>query len=176
MHVYHFSEATPLIKFIDEKKDRIIGGTLKRLDTLYWPIYERANISELPVILEMDDYCIVVNYLLVSDIEIRIGKKEALMKDEDAAYLFNIRNEMQDYYEEELELGIKKALIENCKIEDIQIERFSEAFECNSATGEMRPEGGDYFSVIRIYLDRGVTLCLCGVDAITDGYVKVWCE
>lgn len=51
MHVYHFSEATPLIKFIDEKKDRIIGGTLKRLDTLYWPTYERANISELPVIL-----------------------------------------------------------------------------------------------------------------------------
>ena len=108
--------------------------------------------------------------------ELVIGTKEELVKDQEVADIVNIRGQVYDYYCEEFGRGIKKELIENCKIVDIQVNRFSEAFECNGATGEMRPDGGDYFSTIRICLDSGGSLCLCGVDSITDGYVEVWYE
>ena len=176
MNTYSFTEATPLLKFIDENKRYIIGSTLKYLHTEYWPEHGQRSLSDIPVVLEMADYCIVVNYLIYSDIELIIGKKEEIVTDQDVAYIVNIRNEIHDYYSEEFGCGIKKEQVENCKIVDIQVDRFSEAFECNGATGEMRPDGGDYFSTIRICLDSGVILCLCGVDSITDGYVEIWYE
>ena len=82
---------------------------------------------------------------------------------------------MIDYYDEELELGEEKHLIENCVITDIQIERFSYEFECD-IQGNIRPEGGDYFSTIRLYLDSGKVLCFRGADSICDGYIEIWCE
>ena len=176
MKTYSFTEATMLMKFIDENKENIIGCSLKQFHTEYWPHYGRSSLSDIPVVLEFANYCIAINYLIYSDIEIVIGTKDKLQRNKTIADVINIRNVIHDYYSEEFELGIKKELIEGCKIVDIQIERFSEAFECNGATGEMRPDGGDYFSTIRICLDSGVVLCLCGVDAITDGYVEVWCE
>ena len=125
--------------------------------------------------LELEEYCVVVNYLIQSDIELVVGKKEEIVNIQDVAHIVNIRNVIHDYYSEEFERGIKKNLIENCKIVDIQVDRFSEAFECNT-NGDIRPAGGDYFSTIRITMDSGVILCLCGVDSITDGYVEVWYE
>ena len=176
MKTYSFTEATMLMNFIDENKENIIGCVLKQFHTKYWPQYGRRSLSDIPVVLELPNCCIAINYLIYSDIEIVIGTKDELERNEEIANVINIRNEIIDYYSEEFEMGVKKELIESCKIVDIQIERFSEAFECNGATGEMRPDGGDYFSTIRIYLDSGVVLCLCGVDAISDGYVEVWCE
>ena len=175
MNTYSFTEAAPLLQFIEENEKCIIGSTLKYLHTEYWPEHGRRSLSDIPVVLELADYCIIVNYLIYSDIELIIGKKEELVKDQDVEYLVNIRDRRYDYYSEEFERGIKKELIEDCKIVDIQVDRFSKAFECNT-NGDMRPDGGDYFSTIRIYLDSGVVLCLCGVDSITDGYVEVWYE
>ena len=176
MNTYSFTEATPLLQFIEENKTSIIGSTLKYLHTEYWPEHGERNLSENPVVLEFTDYCIVVNYLIYSDMELVIGKKEEIVNNQDVAYIVNIRNKIHDYYSEEFDRGINKELIENCKIVDIQVDRFSEAFECNGATGEMRPDGGDYFSTVRVCLDSGIVLCLCGVDSITDGYVEVWYE
>lgn len=176
MNTYSFTEATPLLKFIEENKKYFIGSELKYLHVEYWPELGRRSLTDIPIVLEFENYCIVVNYLIYSDMELIIGKREELLKDQDFECSLNIRNHMQDYYSEEFELGIKKELIENCKIVGIQVDRFSEAFECDGATGEMRPDGGDYFSTIRFCLDSGVVLCICGVDSITDGYVEVWCE
>lgn len=176
MNTYSFTEATPLLQFIEENKTSIIGSTLKYLHTEYWPEHGRRSLSDIPVVFEFENYCIVINYLVYSDMELIIGKKEELVKDRDVEFLVNIRDRRYDYYSEEFECGINKELIENCKIVDIQVDRFSEAFECNGATGEMRPDGGDYFSTVRVCLDSGIVLCLCGVDSITDGYVEVWYE
>ena len=176
MNTYSFTEATPLLQFIEENKTSIIGSTLKYLHAEYWPEHGRRSLSDIPVVFEFENYCIVINYLIYSDMELIIGKKEELVKDRDVAFLVNIRDRRYDYYSEEFEHGINKELIENCKIVDIQVDRFSEAFECNGATGEMRPDGGDYFSTVRVCLDSGIVLCLCGVDSITDGYVEVWYE
>ena len=40
----------------------------------------------------------------------------------------------------------------------------NDAFECDAITGEIRPEGGDYFSVIRLHLDSGTVLYFCSAD------------
>ena len=175
MNTYHFTEATPLLKFIDENKENIIGCTLCYFHAEYWPCHGRSDISDIPIILELTDYCIAIEYVIYSSIWITIGTRDELKENHDIGCVIDLRNRIQDYYCEEFEEGICKELIENCKIVDIQIERFSDAFECNT-NGDIRPAGGDYFSTIRITLDSGVVLCLCGVDSVTDGYVEVWYE
>ena len=175
MNTYSFTEATPLLKFVEANKKHIIGSKLKRLHIQYWPNHGRNSLNEIPVVLEFENYCIAVNYLIYSDMELLIGTKGELVKDQILAAVVNIRNEVHDYFSEEFGCGIQKELIENCKIVDIQIERFSDAFEYNT-NGDIRPSCGDYFSAIRICLDSGISLCLCGVDSITDGYIEVWCE
>ncbi len=173
MKKYHFTEAEPLIKFIDDNRNVIIGSTLKYLHTLYWPFRGRISYSEKPVILEFDDFCVVIKYFVYSDIEIIVGTKEELIVDNDL--LFNVRDVLVDYYGEEFGDGVEKELVENRKIIDIKIDRFSEEFECNTQ-GDIRPAGGDYFDTIRICMDSGLSLCICGEAAIMDEYVDVWCE
>ena len=175
MKSFSFIEATPLIKFIEENKKHIIGHTLKKFHTQYWPEHDTYHISDIPVVLELDDYCIVVHYLVTSDIELVIGQKEDLIKDPYVEHVVNLRHELPDYYHDFLNQGIPKELIENCKILDIHVERFSDAFEYNIA-GDERPNGGDYFSTIRLCLDSDLKLCFYGEDAICDGYIRIWCE
>ncbi len=61
-------------------------------------------------------------------------------------------------------------------IAGIEVERFSEAFECEPSSGAVRPAGGDYFSTIRLVFRNGRKLCICGDDAEADGYTVVWAE
>ncbi len=176
MKSYSFDEARPLKEFIEANKDKIVGHILSRLHVEYWPEYNRCHISDMPVVLELENYCIVVYYLIPSDIEIIVGMKDEVSQNKDVAYVFDTGKEVVDYYSEEFKTGINKELIENCTIKEIEIQCFSKAFECNPCTGEMRPEGGDYFSTIRLHLDSGVILCFCGAESILDGYIEVWCE
>lgn len=176
MHSYNFIEAKPLLDFIEKNKDKIIGHTLKKLHTEYWPDCGRVSLSDNDVVLELDDYCIVINYLIISDIQITVGSKEDVSQNQETAKIINYRNVIQDYYAAEFERGVKKELIEERRIEKIEIERFSESFECNASTGKTRPDGGDYFSDIRLYLDSGLMLCLCAADSTMDGYIELWCE
>ena len=174
MWKFQFVEATPFIEFIEKNKSRIIGHILKELFTDYWPDKIRYMMSDQPFIIRIDDLFIMINYLIPSDIELIIGSKEEIAQ-VDKCDMLQIKNRLQDYYEEEFEDGVKKELIEGRIITGIDIERFSEEFECN-CQGKTRPAGGDYFSTIRIRLDSGTTLCLCGDDAIVDGYMRFWCE
>lgn len=178
MKEYSFDEATPLIDFIQKNRDRIIGKTLNNLYINYWPEYTRYVISDEPVILSIDDYCIVLDYILISDFKISIGKKEEVMEHEDWAFVVDCRNHYHDYFCEEFqrgfERGVEREYIEGCKITDIKVDRFSEAFEY-TLQGDMRPDGGDYFSTISLYLDSGVILSFCGEAAMMDGYIRVWC-
>ena len=176
MKTYSFTEATPLINFIAENKKHIIGSTLKYFGAEHWLFHNREMISEWPVVLSINNYCIAVNYLVPSDMELITGTEEELTQIKELKWVVESRNEIIDYFGEEFGDGIKKELIEGCTIKDIQIERFSEAFECNGPTGEMRPEGGDYFSTIRMHLNSGIVLCLCGAPALWDGYIEYWCE
>lgn len=175
MRTYHFTEAEHLTTFIKENKEKILGCCLHQLYTDYWPCHQRTSISDIPVVIVLSDYYLIIKYLIPSDIEITIGTKDEIVKDDEIAHVISLKNDMVDYYCEEFGDGIKKELIENCKIEDIQVERFSDAFECNT-NGDMRPKDGDYFSTIRVFLDSGKVLCFCGADSVLDGYIEIWCE
>ena len=176
MKTYTFTEATPLLNFIAENKQHIVGGTLKRFDAEYWLHHNSKIISDLPIVLLINDYCVAVNYLVPSDMELIIGTKEELTKTQEIHLVVTARDEIIDYFGQQFETGIKQECIEGCTIKDIHIERFSDEFECNGATSEMRPAGGDYFSTIKLHLDSGVVLCLRGAEAILDGYIEYWCE
>lgn len=169
-----FIEATPFIEFIEKNKNKIVGHILKELYTDYWPRKSRRMMSDRSFILKIDDFFVMIKYLIPSDIELAIGSEKEIVQ-VDKCGMLQIKNELQDYYNEEFDDGVRKELIEGRIITGIDIERFSEEFECNSQ-GETRPTGGDYFSAIRIHLDSGTTLCLCGDDAIADGYIRFWCE
>ena len=174
MKEYHFIEAEPLVQFIKRNQTEIIGHTLKNLYTEYWPDKGRYVISDMPVIIEMDNCIWIVNYFVPSDIHIKVCKK-AEIEDEDEKRILTIKDEIIDYYGEEFNLGEEKQMIENCILSDIKIERFSSEFEYN-IQGDVRPNGGDYFSTIRLYLNSGKVLCFCGADSILDGYIEIWCE
>ena len=175
MRTYRFTEAEHLIAFIKENKEKIIGCCLHQLYTDYWPCCQRTSISDIPVVIAISDYYLIIEYLIPSDIEITVGTKDEIVKNNEIVDVMSNKSEMVDYYNEEFGDGIKKELIENCKIEDISVERFSNAFECN-IDGDMRPQGGDYFSTIRVFLDSGKVLCLRGAEALLDGYIEIWCE
>jgi hypothetical protein len=176
MREYDFTEATPFIEFLDKHRDKIIGSRLKSLYVHIWPEYRGCVFFDCPAVLELDAGFVVISYYLPSDIGITFGTKEEIMQIREAADVIDGKYLMVDYYRREFDLGIKKEEIENCKIVRVTVDRFSNAFECNPCTGEMRPEGGDYFSTIRLFLDSGITLCFCGEDSISDGYMDMWCE
>ena len=176
MQEYRFKEAAPLVKFIESHETDIIGQPLKNLYIDYWPNRNRSGISDRPVVLELGNRYIVVYYLVPSDLRVLIGDRVEIEKNKDVANILNIKTVVRDYYNSEFGDGIPQDEIEGCLIENIEIKRFSEAFECDPITEEIRPDGGDYFSTIRIYLDSGTVLCLRGADSIMDGYIEIWCE
>ena len=132
--------------------------------------------SDESIVIEMDNCWIELQYYFTSDLTFTIGIQEEIEQCPAAMRTIEIRDNFVDYYCEEFGAGVKKELIEGSKIKSIEIERFSESFECNPCSGEMRPDRGDYFSTIRIHLDSARTLCLRGADSIFDGYIEIWCE
>ena len=181
MKEYNFIEATPLLYFIEKNQDKIIGTHLKNLYINIWPRHGRCDILEDPIVLDFDCFLIAIDYLVPSNMDITIGSREEMMGINRIADVLSIKDRRIDYYSENdyypgFFNPIKKEEIENCKVVKIDVERFSSAFECDPCTEEIRPEGGDYFSTIRIYLDSGLALCFCGADSILDGYIEVWCE
>ncbi len=174
MQRYSFSEATGFLVFIEKHFDMLVGHVLAELFTDRWPLINHEIITDEPIILRIDDCYIVINYFIPSDIELIIGSKEEIAQ-YDGNGIINTKNVFTDYYNEEFSDGIPKNLIEGCLIQNIELERFSKSFECN-IQGDVRPDGGDYFSTIRFFLDSGTILCLCGSSSKDDGYCRIWCE
>lgn len=135
-------------------------------------------IDDNMVFLALDDYCIGIEYLFESDLSILTAdKKDFLIENA-------IHNDSGDKYARfhSRLTAVRDVYSDWCvwmpameqKIVDVQVERFSQAF--NSRGDEIRPEGGDYFSTIRLVLEDGAKLCFRGMDAMSDGYVEVWME
>ena len=169
MKSFYFEEATPLIDFFEQHKNNIIGHTLEELITDNWPVKAQRVLSDTPVILKLDNCTLVVTYYFPSSMTIRVCTEEELENDMNIVGLLHCGPHHFDRRE------IRKQKIQGRKIADITVERFSDAFECDPH-GDVRPAGGDYFSTIRLFLHKGKTLCLRGVDSIIDGYSEMWCE
>ena len=173
MKTYTFTEAKPLLDFIESHSKEIIGHRIKTLYINYWPELDRHIMSDEPVVLEMDNGCILLEYLIYSDLTITTGTKDEIHQQDRVDIVMSFRDEIINYFE--FADSIKKDDIEGRKVINITVDRFSHAFEYN-IQGDERPEGGDCFSTIRLHLDNGVKLCFCGADAEADGYIFSWCE
>ena len=176
MREYCFTEATPFIEFLDKYQSKIIGTQLKNLYIDSWHSYGQRVWSDQPVVLELDNCFVVINYFIPSDISILVGTKNEVLRDKDVNKMIHRKDQFFDYCGREFGFGVKPEEIKNCRITETEVEKFSSAFECNPSTGAGRPDGGDYFSTIRLYLDSGATLCFCGADSMDDGYIQVWCK
>ncbi len=172
METIRFTEAEPFIEFIERNKQSILGHTLVQYCSDWWPV-NRKWITDEIIILEMDDYCLAFSYLIPSDIEITIGTKKELESDKNYVEMLHIKQHLRSFFEDDPYYNETKHLIEGCKVVGVEVERFSKEFECNCYTGETRPDGGDYFNVIRLFLDSGTTLCF---DGYGEGYTEFWCE
>ena len=175
MNVYSFTEAQPLMDFIASHYNEIVGHTIKKLYINFWPGLGlfKYIMSDEPVVLEMDNGCIRLTYLVFSDLTITTGSKEELQQDEEVERVMRVRDSVTNYFT--FDDSVKKEDIEGRTVTDISVDRFSCAFEYN-IQDDMRPEGGDYFLTIRLYLDNGMRLCFCGADAEADGYIFSWVE
>ncbi len=172
MKKFEFTEATPLIQFIEKHREKIIG---QRIRGVYCNMYFNPEMLDLstdePIAFLLDDYDIIIKYLFLSNMTVYVAESGSVKKDASLNFLYkdvpgsqNVRH----YLNEET------FPYAGCKIQDITVMPFSKAFEINPSTGEMRPDGGDYFSRITIHLDNGERLFLCAAPSICDGYLDVW--
>lgn len=173
LKTFRFKEARPLLDFIDSYSKEIVGHTIRTLYINFWPDLDHPIMSDEPVILEMDNRYILLEYLIYSDLTITIGNRDELRQNDRVDAVMSIRDNIINYFE--FCDSVKKEDVEGQTVIKVTVDRFSHAFEYN-IQGDERPEGGDYFSTIKLYLDNGMILCFCGADAEADGYICSWCE
>jgi len=164
---FSFREAQPLLAFLEQNRDKIVGKTIQNFytDNCF------GSISDQPLVFELDDYVLVLHYFLYSDMTVQIVDAEQFHADETLAFLYE--NAPANRKKNHCVLNSPFPGLD-CKITDIQVERFSEEFEVCPVTGKTRPAGGDYFRTITIHLDNGEPFYISGCDAGSDGYVEIW--
>ncbi|MDO4983787.1 MAG: hypothetical protein Q4E35_09580 [Eubacteriales bacterium] len=164
---YEFCNAKPLLLFLTQQRDKLIGQHIKN----FYSSAPFGVMSDTDIAFELDDYSIVISYFFYSDLTLYIVDSQTLKDNLSLNFLYKdvpeSRNLVQWISEEEFPFIGKE-------ISDITIKRFSHEFEINPATGETRPNGGDYFSVITVILSDGQEFHICAADTICDGYVKIW--
>ena len=164
---FSFMEASPLLAFIEKHKEKIVGKEIKR----FYSSSLFGGITDDPVVFEFDKFSLILHYFFYSDLTIQIVDPQLVHEDNSLNFLYRDIPEscnLRQYVDE-----IPFPYI-GTKIVDITVQRFSEEFEINGATGETRPEGGDYFKAITVHLEGGKQFHICGEDAIIDGYMVVW--
>ena len=161
------TEAAPLIDFIEKHKSSLVGKSIHA----FYSSNLFGDITDEPLAFEFDDFVLVLHYFFYSDITIQAIEPDLFHSDESLNFLYkdiewsrNVR-----HYIQKIDFPYN-----NAKIVDISVERFSEEFEINGATGETRPNGGDYFRTITVHLENGQQFHICALDAMADGYVRVW--
>ena len=165
---FNFLDATSFITFIDDNKDKIIGQKICK----YYSDGFFGSFACGPVVFELENFSVIIRYSFYSDITIYVANKEMVINDNSLNFLYKdipeSRNLKTWVGEDEKFPYIGR------KIADIAIRRFSSKFEINPSTGETRPEGGDYFSTITVYLDNNEEFYICAASPMCDGGIEVW--
>lgn len=167
MQTYSFTEAAPLISFIETHKNKIIGKPIRA----FYPGDCFGRITDEPLAFEFDDFVIVLHYFIYSDMTLQIIDPKLFHSDDTLSFLCEEDQQIQDMYRH---IRNNTFPYINYKIMDITVHRFSEEFEINSATDETRPDGGDYFSTITVHLENAEAFNICALDALYDGYMQTW--
>ncbi len=165
---YSFTEAAPLLQFIDGNREKIIGQHILG----YYSSAPFHEMAEGPVAFELDDYSIVIDYRFLSDVVISIVDSHTLKND--MHFPCSYTNPLEESQEKLWADQMTDFPYVGEMITDIQVTRFSEGFEINPSTEERRPDRGDYFSVIKVLLTNGEFIDICAASAEYDGYIEVW--
>lgn len=163
-YLTNYNELNEYLKFIiKDDSDKQIKYIFTN-DSLNWR--ETDNGKEYSIFPELfivfdNDAVLRINYNFYSLMYVRYMWIQNL----------NIQEKEFDNDNFKLDLDVK-----NARIEDFEIERFSEEYEINPSSGTVRPDGGDYFKKITFNLSNGKKLCICAEDSETDGYCDIWIE
>ena len=163
-YLTNYNELNEYLKFIiNDDSDKQIKYIFTN-DSLNWR--ETDNGKEYSIFPELfivfdNDAVLRINYNFYSLMYVRYMWIQNL----------NIQEKEFDNDNFKLDLDVK-----NARIEDFEIERFSEEYEINPSSGTVRPDGGDYFKKITFNLSNGKKLCICAEDSETDGYCDIWTE
>ena len=163
---FAFDNAEPLLMFIDQHKDRIMGQHIRH----FCSSAAFGEMAETPLAFELDDYSIVISYYHLSSVDLYLVDTPSLKNDLSLNFLHRENPEsrnLREWISEEKFPYIGQA------IKDIRIDRFSHEFEINPSTGETRPDGDDYFSKITVVLSSGQEFNICAADTFCDGYIEI---
>ncbi len=127
--------------------------------------------SDSPVIFELDDYSLIMAYYWYSDLTIYLANTKVLKHDLSLNFLYK---EIPGSRNLETWVWREDIPYIGQKITDICVKCFSGSFEINPSTGERRPDGGDYFSIISFRLSSHDEIHVCAAPTTCDGYVEVW--
>ena len=167
LKTYSFIEASPFLAFLDQNKEKILGERIVK----YYSCVPFDGLSESPLVFELENFSIIVQYFFLSNLTITLADVNTVRNDLSLNFMYREEpwsKNCEDWVHEENAPFLGK------KIADIEVERFSESFEINPSTGESRPRGGDYFSVITVILDDGDYFKICAAPTICDGYIECW--
>ena len=164
---FEFYHAEPLLAFINQNRDRFIGQHIKH----FYSSAPFGEMADTPLAFELDDYCVIVSYYFYSDMTLYVVSTEDLKNDLSLNFLFR---DIPESSKLELWVHEEEFPFIGHVISDIHIRRFSHEFEINPSTGETRPDGGDYFSVITIVLSSGQEFNICAAATFCDGYIEIW--
>lgn len=161
---FSFLEAEPLLAFIEDNREKIVGKTIKNfyMNGCY------GFLSDNPLVFELDDYVLVLEYLCPSNMTVYIVEPEQFYADESLSFLY------EDLPEDKKERWcVENTMIPALgeKIAAIEVERHSEQFEIRPWDGETRPAGGDYFKTITVRMENGEAFYICGDPY---GYEEIW--
>ena len=163
-YLTNYNELNEYLKFIiNDDSDKQIKYIFTN-DSLNWR--ETDNGKEYSIFPELfivfdNDAVLRINYNFYSLMYVRY------------MWIQNLNIQEKEYDNDNFKLDLD---VKNARIEDFEIERFSEEYEINPSSGTVRPDGGDYFKKITFNLSNGKKLCICAEDSETDGYCDIWIE
>ena len=165
---FEFTESAPLIRCIEQNKDKLIG---KKISHYYRD--SCTGIGASPAVFIIDDMAIVIFYYWYSCMDVVVVDKESFLADTTLHFLYKDIPESRNVYYTEYRYDDMVDFVGK-RIKRITVERFSDAHETCQFLGGVRPKGGDYFKTITIKMSNGKEFYICGEDALFDGYMNVW--
>lgn len=167
VHTFTFTEASPFISFIENHKNCIVGKCIKA----FYSLNPFGQCTDEPLAFEFGSFVLLLHYYYYSNLTVNIIDSALFHSDETLHFLYRDIPESRNVHH-----YIKKRDFPyiDQKIADIAVEQLSEAFEINAATGQTRPDGGDYFRKITVQLENGKCFYICAADAEFDGYLEIW--
>ena len=165
---FEFTEATPLIQWIESHKEKWIGQKIA-----HYYRDRRTGPGKAPAVFVVGEWAVIVELLWPSCLAVTIVDQESFLADTSLNFLYKDIPESRNVRFAEFCFDDKTEFVGK-RITNILVNRFSGEHETHPDLGGVRPKGGDYFAAITVELSNGNSFSICAEDALFDGYMTVW--